>query len=408
MHSTFRSASRAPSPPPLASSITSALRLITVGALTASLLSSTLPWLTAPAWADDGPETVEPEDVTTNVHPRQRGTGYVATTNYDPAHPESGSYFVHTLEAGEVGEDAVRVGNMGDVPIRMYLYPADGFTSPTTGVAFTDRDVPVKGVGSWLEFGAGEIALAGGESQVIPFRVLVPHDTASGQYVGGLVAQDVIEEEGSGEMLGVRIRSRVVLAVVVTVPGELVPKLSISGVSVGGDTGFPRLLLDVDVLGNRLTKASGDVVVVDGAGRERLRQHLELDTMLPRDRISYPVPMTAALEPGEYQVKANLEYSDEPPATLDAVLVLSRDDATKLYVAPTPVAIQPVVAGFLEPTPAGGAVQTSETSAIGAGGAAHSSGDMAPSIWLVVGGFVVTALLASGGGYLAARRSGRR
>lgn len=144
----------------------------------------------------------------------------------DPSNPKSSSIFMYTLNPGEAREDGVLVVNDTPEEKSLLMYTAD--SSFASGGAFACKQLSEEDVmvGSWLELSESTVTLGPIKSEVVPFTITVPPGTAAGEYNGCIAIQEnKPPEEQDG---GIRLTTRLVIRVAVTVPGELEKKLEIT------------------------------------------------------------------------------------------------------------------------------------------------------------------------------------
>ncbi|WP_127792361.1 DUF916 domain-containing protein [Agromyces sp. LHK192] len=153
--------------------------------------------------------------------------------------PDGRGAFDYVLAPGETVTDYVGVSNLGAGPISVRVYAMDAST--TTDGAFT---LPPAGtesvdVGSWVGLGDGDVfEIAPGTRLDIPFRLTVPPDASPGDHAGGIVASlSELSTTGEGAQQ-VAVDRRVGARVYVTVPGEQLPALEVTDVSVAYDGGW--------------------------------------------------------------------------------------------------------------------------------------------------------------------------
>lgn len=278
---------------------------------------------------------------------------------FDPKRPETSSYFVYDLAPGATIEDEVLVQNSGDGAGTVRLYAVDGTTGQTGGAVYLSGDDPRKDVGGWVQLGERELTLAPGERRTVRFTVSVPADAMPGQHLGGLVAEDTaLKQSTGGGALQVKIQTRSVVAVQVNVPGQVVEKLVVTGVTPGGVQGYQTLRLGLRNDGTQAVKPEGSLVVSDAGGNEVQRLALKIDTMLPRTAIEYPVFVEGrALEPGTYRVTVHLTSGKSDVTDYQGSFTLNADQVQQVFQPSRPPLVPPAnlggarVGGLMAPFP---------------------------------------------------------
>jgi hypothetical protein len=238
--------------------------------------------------------------------------------NPDPAVPASQAYFVHTVAAGAARGDEVLAINAGDQPTALDLYAVDALTGATTGAVYANRDTPPTGAGTWLRLPESRVTVPPRSTARVPFDLTVPAGTPPGQYLAGLVAQPaaapgtaptaaLAPETGQ---FTVTTTTRVVVAVAVTVPGELRRRISVTGVRASTGATGTQLTVGVRNDGNVLVRPQGTLLLRDQAGAERVRLRLDMDTILPGGTAGYAVAWPRELPAGQYGAEVALETTD--------------------------------------------------------------------------------------------------
>lgn len=231
-----------------------------------------------------------------------------------PVGPAQAGYFVFKGAPGQTVSGAVRVLNVGTEAGRTSLYSVDATTGQTSGAVYRSRQEPRRDVGAWIKLARGTVALAPGQSRVVPFGVRIPAGTSAGQHLGGIVAQRSAgaasaapgAKKGSFE---VRIQELSVLAVQVDVPGAEHAQMTLTGIKAGNQPGHQSVLLGIGNTGNVLVKGSGTLKIVGKGGQAIQRSSFDLDTFVPGTHIDFPVYIQGkALSPGGYRGTVSIVY----------------------------------------------------------------------------------------------------
>jgi hypothetical protein len=239
--------------------------------------------------------------------------------NPDPSNPGSQGFFVYSLAAGATKSDAVEVLNTGSAPITVDIYPADATTGSGTGAVYANRDTPASGVGGWIRLSQARVTVPAGATTSVPFSVQVPANSKPGEHLAGIAAQlataaPTAALEGSAASKETRFQvttvSRVVLSVVVTVPGPVERKIAVTGVTPRVNDTETQLLLGVRNDGNVMVKPRGELIVRSQDGAERARIPVGMETILPGDTAEFAAPWPPSLPAGDYLIAATLDTSD--------------------------------------------------------------------------------------------------
>ena len=236
---------------------------------------------------------------------------------YDPSNPLTKSYFIFDSKPGIVVKSRVRVINSGTARGSVSLYPVDATTGQTSGAVYLNGNDPRKDVGAWLTLGVQELTLDPGQSEIIPFQVTIPSTVRPGQHLGGIIAENLAQENntptGSAKKntstFQINIKNLTIIAVQVNLPGTPVEQLANPGVEAGGENGYQQLLVGLSNTGTVMLKPSGRLQVTDAQGHVLEHFSLKLDTFLPQTSINYPLAITGqALGVGDYSAALDLAY----------------------------------------------------------------------------------------------------
>lgn len=258
---------------------------------------------------------------------------------YDPARPETQSYFVYDAWPGQVIHDEVLVRNTGSAPGTVRLYAVDATTGQTSGTVFLLEGDPRIDVGAWITLDEDQLTLAPGEERVVSFTITVPQHVRPGHHVGGLVAQDVEIKRGvEGGTVRIDLQTRTAIAVQVNLPGPVVEAVSINGVTAEVQHGQQWLRLGLRNDGTVMVRPHGTLAVFTPDGRDIARLPLQLDTLLPETEIQYPVPLTGQpLEPGEYRVRVDLIYGERGATQYEGLFTITPEQAGAVTTGQEPV-----------------------------------------------------------------------
>ena len=223
-------------------------------------------------------------------------------------------YFVFHAAPGSVASGRIRVSNTGDRAGSARLYAVDATTGPTSGAAYlTERDSGSE-LASWAHAQVAAVVLVPGESQVVPFPVLVPWGARPGDHLGGITADPGVRRgrtvKRKSSSFRIDVRTLTVIAVQVKVPGPHVPALEIDGVRAGGIPSYQQLFVGLRNAGNVLLKGEGSIVVRDEDGHALKRSRFPIDTFVPQTHIDYPVGVSGkSLPKGSYSATVTVRFA---------------------------------------------------------------------------------------------------
>ncbi|MCZ4068298.1 hypothetical protein O1W71_11505 [Microbacterium sp. H37-C3] len=140
----------------------------------------------------------------------------------DAAGPDGRVSLRHTIDPGAAITDAVAVTNHSAEPAVFAVTAGDGVVG-ADGAYDVRTDAPAAG-GAWIDvdgLDGGSLALAAGETRVLPVTITVPADATPGDHPAGIVVGL------SADQAGVTVTHRVGVRVHLQVAGDIAPALRI-------------------------------------------------------------------------------------------------------------------------------------------------------------------------------------
>ncbi len=269
------------------------------------------------------------------------------------------AYFDYEIEPGNQINDEIEVVNTSNQPISLIIYPAEAQPSDNGGLTFGDRETNMGSTGRWLDLEQIELTLAPKDSRLIPFKVNIPPEITSGEYVAGIVAEQTnVNQTNSDQGIGATFVPRTAATVLVTVPGPQTAELSITkleGVVQGNrKTAITHLFNS----GNIGLKPHGSIEIFDQAGQLLDQQAIQLGYFMPQGELTYPVFLPdGEQDQSVYRVVVELNYGEEviseiadltfettkttPSATptYESVATTTPQNATEIAVTNTPESV---------------------------------------------------------------------
>lgn len=255
-----------------------------------------------------------------------------------PVNPGPGGFFEFPTGPGATASGQVVVKNVEDRPSRFALYPVEATTAPATGVSYGQRTSPARGPAAWIRLATNDLALGPGASTTVGFTVTVPPGTGPGDHIAGLVAENAeapgpaptILEGGNGASVQLQTTTRVVVAVVVHVPGPTAPGLELGAPSVRVENRSRQLLvIPMRSTGNVLMKPvlRGSVNRCSG-GPPVLSIDWQLDTFVPATAIEFPHTIDGPVLPeGCYRVVLDATVGSDHLAAFQGDVQVSSEAA---------------------------------------------------------------------------------
>ncbi len=272
----------------------------------------------------------------------------VAPAHPDPAVPSSRAYFTLSMAPGSTASEQVRVADTAGSPIDVLVNAVDGLTSTNSGAVYANREDPVHKAGAWVTPATSSLSLAPGTTHFVDFTVHVPSDATPGDHLAGIAFEDATPRTtGKGVQVTTVVRS--VIGVLVQVPGPAAFDLSVGGASIQPLTtgGQPSVVVDLTDTGLRLGKPDLTVTLHGPAGYARTVSR-QLDTLLPGDRIAYPLPWPDSLPAGDYSITVTADGGGmASPVTYSGTYRLGAALHTATSPKGTGAAVRPAIVSTL-------------------------------------------------------------
>jgi len=250
-----------------------------------------------------------------------------------PANPGPHGYFEYTLSPGQSTDGSVLVRNPGGAPATFALYPTDATTSTATGVVYGGLADTPRATGSWIHLAANRVVLGPGQAQVVPFHLIVPAGTLPGDHVGGFSAENpvTVHQKGAGGGVSFNVNTRVVVAVVVHVPGATAVAIQLGKPALVAQNGNQQVItFPMDDTGGLLAKPTLAATLgrcATGPALAALSHHL--DTFVPHTAIVYDWPLgQLVLAAGCYRVTGTLTNLGSTLSTVTADIVVTSAEAS--------------------------------------------------------------------------------
>ncbi|MDQ7908050.1 DUF916 domain-containing protein [Phytohabitans sp. ZYX-F-186] len=207
--------------------------------------------------------------------------------------------FSYDLVPGQRIEDSVRVRNLGDKPLTLTVYASDALTTSTGALDLLPAGKPPTDVGKWIVLDTAAIEVPPKKFVDVPFTMVVPADTESGDHTGGIVTSyrsPGVDDKGRAVVVDRRLGTRMYTRI----GGELRPQLEISDLTIGySGTANPLEPGDVHVTytvtntGNVRLSAE-QLLVVPGRlgfpGREAVLD--QMPELLPANSLTFSADIT--------------------------------------------------------------------------------------------------------------------
>jgi hypothetical protein len=250
-----------------------------------------------------------------------------------PANPGPHGYFEYTLSPGQSTDGSAMVRNPGGAPATFALYPTDATTSTATGAVYGGLADTPRATGSWIHLAAHRVVFGPGQSQVVPFHLIVPAGTPPGDHIGGFSAENpvAVHQNSTGGGVAFNVNTRVVVAVVVHVPGAAAVAIQLGKPALVAQNGNQQVItFPMNDTGGLLAKPTFAATVgrcATGPALAALSRHL--DTFVPRTAIVYNWPLgQLVLAAGCYRVTGTLTNLGSILSTVTADIVVTSAQAS--------------------------------------------------------------------------------
>jgi hypothetical protein len=225
--------------------------------------------------------------------------------------PRGGYFLLQATPGGEVAQ-SIGVRNDSSDRLELRLAAVDALTGQRGGASYTlDTEAPAR-TGAWITLERTSLTLEPKASAIVPFRVAVPPDAASGEHLAGISVAAPTEQRGPGPAgegqagASVDVQTRRVVAVQVNLPGPSDPDLVVTGVTPAGRPDGLYLEIGIENAGRRLTTGEGTITLPD----HDFKQSFIVDTFVPGTSIAYPIKWTEATDDGNYRAQVDIRYGE--------------------------------------------------------------------------------------------------
>ena len=261
-------------------------------------------------------------------------------------HPvgQPGAFFDLAMQPGESRRLDVQIGNDGSVPIAARTYAADVYTIVNGGFGGRLRDDATTGTTRWLTYAPETIQLAVGATTDRPITVAVPDDAAPGEYITSIVLEND-QPVVTGDATPIEQVIRQAVAVVITIDGPRVPRLTIGAASHRVVAGRSVVAVDVDNPGNIRLTPTADMRIIDAAGTQVSGITISMDSFYAGTPASLELSLAALLDPGDYTVRLALHDGARGASASADALPFTVDGSAHPAAVGTVPALAPVSQG---------------------------------------------------------------
>jgi hypothetical protein len=237
-----------------------------------------------------------------------------------PAHPVSNnprtkSIFIYQLKPGQQATDGIRIENNTKTRQTVSVYAVDSELSSGGSFSCAQAADAKTDVGAWVKLQTNSVQVAANSSQIVPFTVTVPTNAEVGEHDGCIAIQAASATKPSGRS-GVLLSFRSAIRMVVTVPGKIVKKLTLTDVGVSK-------LKNGNYSVSPVAQNEGNVSL-DTNVRVKLTSILGMSSgsqggtypVLPRSKATWNFKISHPFWGGWYRAAAMATYNSNPTAEL--------------------------------------------------------------------------------------------
>jgi hypothetical protein len=221
----------------------------------------------------------------------------VRPATFDPSDPATRAYFVVHARPGAARTEQVVVSNNQSTPLTLHVNAVDGLTGVTSGVVYANREIAASGAGTWVTPTLSRVTVPGRATIRVGFTVRIPRGAVPGDHVAG-IAFEPVHSTKSGGNFSVTVVVRTVVGIEIEVAGTARQSLRLYSMSLAPlpGTDVPSVVVSLKDTGRKLCRPRLKVALTGASGTTVVAQ--SLDTILPGDRIAYPLRWPGALRPG--------------------------------------------------------------------------------------------------------------
>lgn len=171
-----------------------------------------------------------------STHATAGAASEVGSIGILPAFPKAGntrskSIFIHNIKGGETVDDGVLVYNNTKESRTVKVDAVDSTIASDGSFSCKQNSEKKTAVGSWIRLSRHEVTVPAESNEQVSFTISAPKDASPGEHGGCITAQDT-KNMGSQGGKGIILGFRNAIRVAITVPGELIKKLTITKIEI--------------------------------------------------------------------------------------------------------------------------------------------------------------------------------
>lgn len=234
---------------------------------------------------------------------------YPDQSEWNPKNEATKSWFVYTLNPGEIKNAKVDVKNDSDQPVTLKIYPVDAVTTKDGSFAPQSEDSTRKEVGAWINMPTTEVSLNPKEIKKIDFTITVPSSVEVGDHMGAIIIQN---KKGAEVKAGttVQIVNRLGARIYITIPGKKISKLEID--SFDNTMEDDKIVFQLSLInkGNTRIAPKGEIEIKNESGELVDKIDLTQREIFPKNTIVLPIKWEKTVK-GNFTVVATVTYDNQ-------------------------------------------------------------------------------------------------
>jgi len=234
---------------------------------------------------------------------------YPNQSEWNSKNEASKSWFIYTLNQGEIKKSKVDIKNDSDQSVDLRIYPVDAVTTKDGSFAPQSEDAIKNGVGTWIKLPITELLLKPKEIKTVNFTITVPQDAEIGDHMGAIIIQNK-KTTGTEKNTSVQVVNRLGARIYITIPGEKISKLEISSFDKTMENGKVVFQLTLTNQGNTRISPKGEIEIKDKFGNIIDKIDLTQREVFPKDTIILPTKWEETIN-GKFTVLATVKYDDQ-------------------------------------------------------------------------------------------------
>jgi hypothetical protein len=165
-------------------------------------------------------------------------------------------YFRLTARPGTTVALYASLGNEDSLAGSVQIVPVDAQSAVYGGISYDLPQQKRSAVGSWIQPAESSVIVAPHHSVVVPILLHIPLHVSPGVHVGGITAYVPTTPSQATGFGSLQVQLRVVVAVVVRIPGRLRKDVSIRGINIARRPTGSYVLAHIRNTGNTLAKGT--------------------------------------------------------------------------------------------------------------------------------------------------------